>query len=199
MIFKNVNIKIEANSNIALMGNSGSGKETIGKLIANYYGVKKGRILVNGIEIQQYTKESLTNQILYIPQKVELFSGTILENILLGRDIDKEKVFKISRCIGFDEIVNQFSKGYNTIIGERGIMLSAGQMQMLNIIRATVQNYNIIIFDEVTNGLDFELKEKVCNYLFGYGNMKLFITHDYEFAKKCDDIYILKNQTIMHS
>lgn len=199
MIFKNVNIKIEANSNIALMGNSGSGKETIGKLIANYYGVKKGRILVNGIEIQQYTKESLTNQILYIPQKVELFSGTILENILLGRDIDKEKVFKISRCIGFDEIVNQFSKGYNTMIGERGIMLSAGQMQMLNIIRATVQNYNIIIFDEVTNGLDFESKEKVCNYLFEYGNIKLFITHDYEFAKKCDDIYILKNQTIMHS
>ena len=199
MIFKNVNIKIEANSNIALMGNSGSGKETIGKLIANYYGVKKGRILVNGIEIQQYTKESLTNQILYIPQKVELFSGTILENILLGRDIDEEKVFEISRRIGFDEIVNQFSKGYNTILGERGIMLSTGQMQMLNIIRATVQNYNIIIFDEVTNGLDFELKEKVCNYLFEYGNIKLFITHDYEFAKKCDDIYILKNQTIMHS
>lgn len=194
----NISLRIKKGQNIALMGDSGSGKTTIAKLIANYYDVKSGKILINNINIQKYTESSIKKQILYVPQQVELFSGTIMDNILLGRKIDSKKILTIAANLGFDNIIAQLPMGYNTVIGERGITLSLGQMQLLNIIRATVQEYQIIIFDEITNGLDFTLKEKVCNYLFHYGNIKIFITHDFEFAKQCDDIYTLRKKILIH-
>lgn len=191
-------MNIKSKQNIALIGESGSGKTTIAKLIANYYEVNEGSIRINNEDIKKYTKESIRSQILYVPQQIEIFSGTIMDNILLGRKIEEKKVFEIAIKLGFDAVIDKLPMGYNTMIVEKGINLSLGQMQILNIIRATINDYQIIIFDEITNGLDFSLKEKVCNYLFHYGNIKIFITHDLEFAKKCDDFYLVKNKVLLH-
>lgn len=198
LILEKANLNIKSKQNIALIGESGSGKTTIAKLIANYYEVNEGSIRINNEDIKKYTKESIRSQILYVPQQIEIFSGTIMDNILLGRKIEEKKVFEIAVKLGFDTVIDKLPMGYNTMIGEKGINLSLGQMQILNIIRATINDYQIIIFDEITNGLDFSLKEKVCNYLFHYGNIKIFITHDLEFAKKCDDFYLVKNKVLLH-
>ena len=196
-ILNNAYLKIRKNTNFALMGKSGAGKTTIGKLISNYYRLDDGNIKINGKDISTYTEKIIKEKILYVSQDVDLFNYSIMENILLGRDIKEEKVFAISEELGFDEFVKKLPNGYETVIGEKGVRLSLGQKQLLNIIRATLNDYEVIIFDEITNGLDFDLKEKVQKYLFKYGNIKVFITHDSKFAGLCDELYWIEDKKIV--
>lgn len=196
-IISDVSMNLGAGKNIALTGESGAGKSTLAKLIANHYEIHKGQILINGVDVKQYSENALVSSILYVTAKADIFSGTILENITLGRNVDIEKIYEISLKIGFAEVINQFPSGYSTVIGDKGYSLSMGQMQLLNIIRATIHNYEIVIFDEITNGLDLKLKERVCKYLLEYGNIKIFITHDAELIKMCDEIYNIRKGEII--
>ncbi|MGC6174897.1 ATP-binding cassette domain-containing protein, partial [Lacrimispora sp. 38-1] len=196
LIFDNLNLTLLRNSNTAILGKSGSGKTTLAKLLANYFDTQSGNIKINDKKYQEYYSQSISDHILYVPQYVEIFNDTILNNITLGRDIPLTEVEERAKNIGFNEIINLLPNGYLTIIGENGLKLSMGQMQMLNILRATIIEYSVIIFDEVTNGLDLHLKKSVANYLLEYGNIKIFLTHDIEFASLCDDIYIINNHHI---
>lgn len=195
-ILADININIKKGENIAIIGNSGSGKTTLAKLIADYYDVDSGDILINGISYKDLNKEEMRDKILYCPQYVDVFSDSILNNIMIGRNIDLDNIINISKEIGFDNTINLLEEGFNTKIGSNGVNLSMGQLQLLNIIRATVTNHDVIIFDEITNGLDVNLKEKIKKYLFAYGNIKIFITHDTELALACDKIYLIKDGVI---
>lgn len=196
LIFDDLELTLLKNSNTAILGKSGSGKTTLAKLLANYFDICSGDIKINEIIYQEYSSKSINDKILYVPQYVEVFNDTILNNITLGRDISLSEIEKRAKSIGFNDIVNHLPDGYLTIIGENGLKLSMGQMQMLNILRATLTEYSLIIFDEVTNGLDLHLKKSVANYLLKYGNIKVFLTHDIEFALLCDNIYIINNHKI---
>ncbi len=154
-VLKKVSFEAKKGETIALVGNSGGGKSTIVSLIPRFYDIKQGEILIDGINIKKYTLESLRENISVVFQDNFLFSGTIKENILLGKqDATDEEIFNALKMAYLDEFVASLKDGINTQIGERGILLSGGQKQRVAIARAFIKNAPIVILDEATSALD---------------------------------------------
>jgi len=154
-VLRNINLEVKKGETIALVGNSGGGKTTIVNLLPRFYDIKSGSITIDGIDIKEYSLESLRENIAVVFQDNFLFSGTIKENILLGKktasDAEVEKALKMAFL---DEFVAGLKDGLNTEIGERGILLSGGQKQRVAIARAFLKDAPIIILDEATSALD---------------------------------------------
>lgn len=154
-VLKNINLKIKNGETIAFVGNSGGGKTTVVNLIPRFYDVKSGSITIDGVDIRDYTLESLRENIAVVFQDNFLFSGTIKENILLGKqDATDEEINKALEMAYLTEFVSTLTDGINTQIGERGILLSGGQKQRVAIARAFLKDAPIIILDEATSALD---------------------------------------------
>lgn len=154
-VLKNINLTIKKGETIAFVGNSGGGKTTIVNLLPRFYDIKSGAITIDGINIKDYTLESLRQNIAVVFQDNFLFSGTIRENILLGRPTaTEEEVQQALKMAYLDEFVSTLKDGLNTQIGERGILLSGGQKQRVAIARAFLKDAPIIILDEATSALD---------------------------------------------
>ena len=154
-VLKDINLKVNAGETIALVGNSGGGKSTIVSLIPRFYDVKSGSIKIDGLDIKDYTLKSLRANISVVFQDNFLFSGTIKENILLGKqNATDEEIHKALEMAYLDEFVKTLKDGINTYIGERGILLSGGQKQRVAIARAFIKNAPIVILDEATSALD---------------------------------------------
>ncbi len=154
-ILKNINISVKKGQTIALVGNSGGGKTTFVNLLPRFYDVKSGSITIDGVDIRDYTLSSLRQNIAVVFQDNFLFSGTIKENILLGKaDATDEEIQQAVKMAYLDEFIATLKDGINTQIGERGILLSGGQKQRVAIARAFLKNAPIIILDEATSALD---------------------------------------------
>ena len=154
-VLKDINLSVKAGETIALVGNSGGGKSTIVSLIPRFYDVKSGAIKIDGTDIRDYTLKSLRANISVVFQDNFLFSGTIKENILLGKqDATYEEIHKALEMAYLDEFVKTLKDGIDTYIGERGILLSGGQKQRVAIARAFIKNAPIVILDEATSALD---------------------------------------------
>ena len=154
-ILKNINLEVKKGETIAFVGNSGGGKTTIVNLIPRFYDMKSGSISIDGVDIRDYTLESLRENIAVVFQDNFLFSGTIKENILLGRqNATDEEVQQALKMAYLDEFVATLNDGLNTQIGERGMLLSGGQKQRVAIARAFLKNAPILILDEATSALD---------------------------------------------
>lgn len=154
-VLKNINIDVPAGSNVAIVGNSGGGKTTLVNLLPRFYDVISGQILIDGINIKKYSLESLRNNIAVVFQDNFLFSGTIRENILLGKpDASEKEIFDVLKLVYLDNFVAGLKNGLDTEIGERGAVLSGGQKQRLAIARALIKNAPIVILDEATSALD---------------------------------------------
>ena len=154
-VLKDINLSVKAGETIALVGNSGGGKSTIVSLIPRFYDVKSGAIKIDGTYIRDYTLKSLRANISVVFQDNFLFSGTIKENILLGKqDATDEEIHKALEMAYLDEFVKTLKDGIDTYIGERGILLSGGQKQRVAIARAFIKNAPIVILDEATSALD---------------------------------------------
>ena len=155
LVLNNINLDIQKGETIAFVGNSGGGKSTIVSLIPRFYDVKSGGILIDGIDIREYTLESLRQNISVVFQDNFLFSGTIRENILLGKqEATEEEINNALKMAYLDEFISTLEKGVDTQIGERGILLSGGQKQRVAIARAFIKNAPIVILDEATSALD---------------------------------------------
>ncbi len=154
-VLKNINLNVNKGETIAFVGNSGGGKTTVVNLLPRFYDVKSGNIFIDGIDIRDYTLESLRENIAVVFQDNFLFSGTIKENILLGNqnatDNELQNAIKMAYL---DEFIATLKDGINTQIGERGILLSGGQKQRVAIARAFLKNAPILILDEATSALD---------------------------------------------
>ncbi len=154
-VLKDINLNVKAGSTIALVGNSGGGKTTIVNLIPRFYDVKNGSITIDGTDIRDFSLKSLRDNIAVVFQDNFLFSGTIRDNILLGKeDATEEEINQAIKMACLDEFISELKDGLDTKIGERGSLLSGGQRQRLAIARAFIKNAPVVILDEATSALD---------------------------------------------
>ncbi len=154
-VLKNINLDIKRGETIAFVGNSGGGKTTIVNLLPRFYDIKSGSIMIDGIDIRNYSLESLRQNIAVVFQDNFLFSGTIRENILLGNEnATDEQINQAVQMAYLDDFISSLKDGLNTVIGERGVLLSGGQKQRVAIARAFLKNAPILILDEATSALD---------------------------------------------
>ena len=156
-VLKDFNLDVKANETIALVGNSGGGKSTVVNLLPRFYDIKSGSIKINGVDIRDLDISDLRNHISFVFQDNYLFTGTLKENILMGKpnatDAEIAEAIKLSHL---DEFIGTLPEGINTIVGERGSSLSGGQRQRVAIARALIKNAPIVILDEATSALDNE-------------------------------------------
>ncbi|MCH9755883.1 MAG: lipid A export permease/ATP-binding protein MsbA [Gammaproteobacteria bacterium] len=156
-VLHDVSFKVEVGQTIALVGHSGSGKTTLASLIPRFYQVTKGEILIDNQEINQVALTSLREQIALVSQQVTLFDDTLANNIAYGCfDVSRELIIKAAKYAYADEFINKLPEGYDTRVGENGVLLSGGQRQRLAIARAILKDAPILILDEATSALDTE-------------------------------------------
>ena len=158
-LFKHFNLDIKAGEKIALVGQSGSGKTSLTKLLFRFFDPQQGRVEFDGINAKDFTLSSLRQQISLVPQQPELFHRTIKENITLGAEIDHKTLRKIAQQARSLAFIEKLPKQFDTLVGERGIKLSGGEKQRIAIARAFLQDAPIVVLDEATSALD-SLTEK---------------------------------------
>lgn len=199
-ILQNFNLKIESGKKIALVGETGVGKSTISKLIPRFYDVISGEVLVDGINVKRYDLDDLRSAIGHVQQDVFIFYGSIRENIKYGRldatDQEIEEAAKKARIHDF--IVSQ-EEGYDTLLGERGINLSGGQIQRIAIARLFLKNPKILILDEATSSLDNITETLIQEALDELSKNKTTITiaHRLSTVKNADEIVVIGNNGII--
>ena len=202
IIFKNLNLEINKNEIIGLYGPSGSGKSTFADLLTGLLKPTSGSIFLDRMEIHDNNNDNFLKLLFaYVPQQVYLLDDTIKNNITLGEEENFINYQKLNESINLSQLsqfVDHSAKGINTIIGERGSMLSGGQVQRLGIARALYHQSEILIFDESTNSLDIEVEKKIMNEIKELKKIKtiIIISHKLELLKICDKIYELKNKTL---
>ena len=156
-VLKNFNLSVQPNETIALVGNSGGGKSTVVNLIPRFYDIISGSIKMNGVDIRDYDIVDLRNNISFVFQDNYLFSGTIKENILMGKpNATNEEIQTAIQLAHLEEFIDTLPDGIDTLVGERGASLSGGQRQRVAIARALIKNAPIVILDEATSALDNE-------------------------------------------
>lgn len=156
-VLKNVSLSVEPGQTVALVGPSGAGKTTITNLLTRFYDPDEGRVTVDGYDLRDVTFESLRGQMGIVSQEILLLHGSVRENIAYGKPgASDEEIEEAARIANAHEFISEFPKGYNTVIGERGMKLSGGQRQRLAIARAVLKDPRILILDEATSQLDSE-------------------------------------------
>ena len=161
-VLRDIDLDIAAGEIIALVGPSGAGKTTLFNLIPRFYDPDSGVILVDGRDIRGLAQSSLRRHIGIVPQETLLFGGTIRENILYGKlDADEAEMRAAAKSANAHDFITELPKGYNTVVGERGIKLSGGQRQRVAIARALLKNPSILLLDEATSSLDNESEQLV--------------------------------------
>jgi len=196
-VFEELNLKIKKGCSTAIVGESGSGKSTLLSLLQNLYSLKQGNITIGGLDLQYISNRSLRQIVGVVPQQIDLFSGTITNNIAIGDyEPDMQRVLQLSKMLGLDEFVEKLPNTYNSIVNEQGMNLSGGQRQRLAIARALYRNPEILILDEATASLDPTSEQKVLITLDWFkkqGKTIIVIAHRLTTIKNCDTILILKN------
>ena len=200
MILEDINLKIEKGKTVALVGSSGAGKSTLADLVPRFHDVVSGELLIDGINIKEYSLQSLRNQLGIVTQEPILFNDTIANNISLGMsDAPLEKIEKAARVANAHNFVLQKENGYQTSIGERGNKLSGGEKQRVTIARAVLKNPAILILDEATSSLDTEsekLVQDAINNLMS-NRTSLVIAHRLSTIRHADEIIVLKKGKIV--
>ncbi|HEY9762067.1 MAG TPA: ABC transporter ATP-binding protein [Trichocoleus sp.] len=187
---------------IALVGSSGAGKTTLVNLLPRFYDPQNGQVLIDGIDIGTVTLRSLRRQIGIVPQETILFSGTIAQNIAFGQtDFDLEAVQEAAKIANAHGFISQFSQGYYTWVGERGVNLSGGQKQRLAIARAILLNPRILILDEATSALDAESEALVQEALerLMRDRTVFIIAHRLATVRRADRILVVEQGQIIES
>lgn len=199
-ILEKFNLDIEAGKNVALVGPSGSGKTTVCTLIPRFYDVVGGQILVDGINVKDFTMNSLRNNIGIVQQDVYLFSGTVYDNILYGKpDATREEVEEAARLAGAYDFIMDLENGFDTYVGERGVMLSGGQKQRVSIARVFLKNPPILILDEATSALDNNSEAIVQESLeiLSKGRTTITIAHRLTTIQNADTIVVMNEDGIV--
>ena len=197
---KGISFKIDSGKTLAILGKTGSGKSTILDLIGRLYDVDNGNIIIDGKSIKELHLNSLRESIGYVPQDAFLFSDTIKNNIKFGKeDATDEEVIKAAKNARVHRNIIGFKKGYDTILGERGITLSGGQKQRVSIARAIIKKPEILLFDDCLSAVDTETEEKILKNLVKLTKDKttIIVSHRVSSAKNADTIIVLEHGKVI--
>ncbi len=199
-VLQDINLHIRPKRIIALVGRSGSGKSTMVKLLLRSYEVREGEILVDNVNIKKYRLEDYKQKLAVVSQNVEIFNRTVLENILFANpEATKEQAIAAAKKAHAHDFILQFPKGYDTLVGEKGVRLSGGQKQRLSIARALLKQPDIYIFDEATSSLDTEAERYIQRSIFSIAGKKtmIVIAHRLSTIKHADEIVVLDEGRIL--
>ncbi|MGV6831665.1 MAG: ABC transporter ATP-binding protein [bacterium] len=197
---KNLSFHLPEGNTLAIVGKTGSGKSTILELIGRLYDVNSGAITIDQRVITKHNLEHLRNAIGYVPQDAFLFSDTISNNIKFGAvNATDEQVVNAAKMADVHKNIKDFSNGYDTVLGERGITLSGGQKQRISIARAIIKNPEILLLDDCLSAVDTETEEKILNNLKKVSKNKttVIVSHRVSSAKNADQILVLDEGQII--
>lgn len=199
-ILEDTNLIINPGENVALVGPSGGGKTTLCNLIPRFYDVNEGKVLVDDIDVKSLTLKSLRENIGMVQQDVYLFSGTVYDNIIYGKpEATKEEVIKAAKLANVYDFIMDLPQGFDTYVGERGLMLSGGQKQRISIARVFLKNPPILILDEATSALDNKSEKVIQKSLemLAEGRSTLTIAHRLTTVQNADRIIVLTEDGIV--
>jgi subfamily B ATP-binding cassette protein MsbA len=200
-VLQGIDFRAEPGQMVALVGKSGSGKSTLANLIPRFYQHDEGRILVDGVDVNDYRLANLRRHIALVTQQVTLFNGSVADNIAYGElaGASREEIAAAARAANALEFIERLPQGFDTVVGENGVMLSGGQRQRVAIARALLKNAPILILDEATSALDTEserLIQAAIERLMA-GRTTIVIAHRLSTIEKADQILVMENGRIV--
>jgi subfamily B ATP-binding cassette protein MsbA len=193
-------VRVHPGQVVALVGPSGAGKSTFVDLLARYYEVTQGRILLDGTDIRELSLDSLRALLGIVTQEVILFHDTVRANIAYGRpDVADEAIEQAARSANAHEFITRLPHGYDTVIGERGVMLSGGERQRVSIARAILRNPQILILDEATSALDSQSEQLIQDALdrLMHGRTAFVVAHRLSTIQRADLILVFDSGHIV--
>ena len=199
-VLKNINLRIPAGRTVAIVGATGSGKSTLVNLIPRLYEAPLGTLLIDGVPVREIPLKTLRENIGFVPQETFLFSETVRENIKFGTpestDAEVEQAAEIANVL---QDIRDFPKGFDTLVGERGLTLSGGQKQRAAISRAVIRDPRILILDDALASVDTGTEEKILNQLTGVmaGRTTLLISHRVSTIRNAEEIVVLDNGEVV--
>ena len=199
-ILKNVSFEAEIGSSTALVGPTGAGKTTIVNLLTRFYDVTDGRILLDGRDIREYTRDSLRSSFGFVLQDTYLFSGTIKDNIKYAKpSASEEEVVRAAKMANADSFINRLPKGYETVLSENGGNLSQGQRQLIAIARVILAKPSVLILDEATSSIDTRTELHIQEALLSLmeGRTSFIIAHRLNTIRDADTIMVIENGRIV--
>lgn len=198
-ILQNINLELQPGSALVVLGPSGSGKSTLARVIVGVWPQVQGEVLLGGRPLSSWDRHALGPHIGYLPQDIELFEGTVADNIARLGPLDVTRVVAAAKCVGLHDMILRFPKGYNTPIGEFGHLLSGGQRQRIGLARAVFGNPALVVLDEPNANLD-DAGELALNQavreLKANGSTVVLITHRQGALAEADHLLILENGTV---
>jgi ABC-type bacteriocin/lantibiotic exporter with double-glycine peptidase domain len=197
-VLNNINLIIEAGQKVAIVGRTGSGKSTLGKLLLGLYIPTSGQISYDGLPLQRLHYQEVRRQFGAVLQNTTIFSGTILHNITLNNpSMTKDQAFQAAQVAAIHDDVKKMPLGYDTFIGEGGSALSGGQRQRLAIARAVANNPSVLLLDEATSSLDVLTEQRVSQYLESLLCTQIIIAHRLSTVRNADLILVMEQGTIV--
>ena len=197
---KNISFKLNPGETLGVIGKTGSGKSTLLDLISRLYDVDEGEILIDGIPIQDYNLSGIRSEIGYVPQNPFLFSETIESNIRFGKqDASFEEIKAAAQSAAVAENIEQFKEGYETLLGERGVTLSGGQIQRISIARALIKEPKVLLFDDCLSAVDADTEEDILKNLKERSKEKttLIVSHRISSVKDANCILIIDQGAVI--
>jgi ATP-binding cassette, subfamily B, bacterial len=196
-----INFEVKAGQTIALLGSTGSGKTTMLSLLTRFYDYTDGSIKLEGVELKEYPRRFLRDNIGVVEQESFLFSRTIYENITYGlhKQVSEEEVFAAARAAAVHDVIQEFPHGYQTMVGERGVTLSGGQKQRVALARTLLKNPPILILDDATSSVDTQTESEIRDALNNMmvGRTSFVIAHRIQSVMNADLILVFDKGRIV--
>ncbi len=199
-VLEDISFVVKPGQTVAIVGQTGAGKTTLAKLVNRTYDVSQGQVLIDGVDVRDWNLSALRQNISIIEQDIFLFSRTIAENIAFGKpNATREEIERAARAAQAEEFILSLDKGYDTVIGERGVTLSGGQRQRLALARAFLTNPRILILDDSTSSIDSETEDRIQKaiYTAAQGRTTLIITHRLSQIRWADLILVMRKGRLM--